>query len=81
MIGTKKMRFDQYAGHCIVSIFRLHPGRDSHSQIPTVAETPSALTLARSNLIRLAWFDNTQPSTLVTIVDRVTVQEVLVLVI
>jgi len=42
------MRFDQYAGHCIVSNFRLH--RDSHAQILTAKETPSAPTLARSNL-------------------------------
>ena len=49
------MRFDQYAGHCIVSNFRLH--RDSHSQILTAKETPSALTLARSNLIRLSSLD------------------------
>ena len=46
------MRFDQYAGHCIVSNFRLH--RDSHSQILTATDTPSALTLARSNLICLS---------------------------
>ena len=35
--------------HC----FRLH--HDSHSQIPTLAETPSAPTSARSNLIRHQW--------------------------
>jgi len=52
MIGTKKTRFDQYAGHCIVSNFRLH--LDSHSQILTATETSSAPTLARSNLIRLS---------------------------
>ena len=46
------MRFDQYASHCIVSNFRLHC--DSHSQILIAKETPSALTLARSNLIRLS---------------------------
>jgi len=49
------MRFDQYAGHCIVSNFRLH--RDSHSQILTATKTPSAPTLARSNLIRLSSLD------------------------
>jgi len=46
------MRFDQCAGHCIVSNFWLHG--DSHSQILTSTETPSAPTLARSNLIRLS---------------------------
>jgi len=56
----------------IVSKFRLY--RDSYSQMPTVAETPSAPTLARSNLICLPWFDNVQTPTLVTIIDRVTVQ-------
>jgi len=54
MIGAKKMRFDQYAGY-IASNFRIH--RDFHLRIPTVAETPSALTLARSNLIRLPSLD------------------------
>jgi len=49
------MWFDQYVGHCIISNFRLH--RDSHWQIPTVAETASAQTLARSNLIRLPSLD------------------------
>ena len=49
------MRFDQYAGHCIVSNFRLH--RDSHSQILIATETQSAPTLARSNLIRLSSLD------------------------
>jgi len=49
------MRFDQYAGHCIVSNFQLHC--DTHLQIPTATETPSAPTLARSNLIRLSSFD------------------------
>jgi len=49
------MRFDQYAGQCIVSNVRLH--RDSHSQILTATETSSALTLARSNLIRLSSLD------------------------
>jgi hypothetical protein len=41
--------------HCIVSNFRLH--RDSHSQILTATETPSAPTLARSNLVRLSSLD------------------------
>jgi len=45
MIGAKKLRFDQCAGHCVVSNFRLH--RDSHLQIPTATETPSVPTLAR----------------------------------
>jgi len=49
------MRFDQYPGHCIVSNFRLR--RDSHLQILTATETPSAPTLARSNLIRLSSLD------------------------
>ena len=49
------MRFDQYAGHCIVSNFRLH--RDSHSQILIAREASSAPTLARSNLIRLSSLD------------------------
>ena len=49
------MWFDQYAGHCIVSNFRLHC--DSHSQILTATETPAALTLARCNLIRLISLD------------------------
>jgi len=49
------MRFDQYAGHCIVSNFELH--RDSHSQILTATETPSAPTSARFNLIRLSSLD------------------------
>jgi len=49
------MRFDQYAGHCIVSNF-WHP-RNSLLQIPTAAETPSVLTLARSTLIRLPTLD------------------------
>jgi len=48
-------QFDQYAGHCIVSNFQLHC--DSHSQIPTVAETLSAPALARTNLIRLQSLD------------------------
>ena len=55
LIGAKKMRFDKYAGCCIVSNFQLH--RDSHSQIPTATDTPSAPTLARSNLIRLPSLD------------------------
>jgi len=49
------MWFDQYAGHCIVSNFRLL--RDWLSQITTAAETPSAPTLARSNLICLLTVD------------------------
>jgi len=49
------MRFDQYAGHCIVSNFRLH--RVSHSQISTAMETPTTPMLARSNLIRLPSLD------------------------
>ena len=53
--GPRKMRFDQYVGHCIVSNFRLH--LDSHSQISTATEPPSAPTLARSNLIRLPILD------------------------
>ena len=55
LIGAKKMRFDQYAGHCIVSNFWLH--RDSHSKIPIATETLSAPTLARSNLIHLSSLD------------------------
>jgi len=55
MISPGKMRFDHYAGHFIVSNFRLHC--DSDSQIPIVAETPSALTLARSNLTCLSSLD------------------------
>jgi len=55
MIGAKKMRFDQCAGHCIVSNFRLHC--DSHSRISTAMETPSAPTLARPKLIRLPFLD------------------------
>jgi len=55
MIGAKKMRFDQYAGHCIVSNFRLH--RDSYSQILTATENSSAPTSARSILIRLSSLD------------------------
>ena len=53
--GPRKMRFDQYVGHCIVSNFRLH--LDSHSQIMTATEPPSAPTSARSNLIRLPILD------------------------
>ena len=52
MIDAKKMRFDQYTSRCIVSNFQLH--RDSLSKIPTTAETPSARTLSRSNLMRLS---------------------------
>jgi len=40
----------------VIALFRtslLH--LDSHLQIPTVAETTSALTLARSNMIRLPY--------------------------
>jgi len=55
MIGAKKMQFDQYAGHCIVSNFRLH--RDSHTQILTATETPFAPTLARSKLFHLSSLD------------------------
>ena len=57
MIGAKKMRFDQCVGLCIVSNFWLDS--DSHLQIPTATdlETPSAPTLARSNLIRLLSLD------------------------
>ena len=46
MIGAKNV---QYAGHCIVSNFWLD--RDSHMQILTAMETPSAPTLARSNFV------------------------------
>jgi len=71
MIGAIKIWFDHYAGHCIVSNFtfaghcivsnfRLHC--DSHSQIPIIAASTSAMTLARSNLIRLPSLD--WPSTL-----------------
>jgi len=55
MIGAKKIWFDHYAGHLIVSNFRFHS--DSHSQIPTVAGTPSTPTLARFNSIRLPSLD------------------------
>jgi len=55
MIGAKKMQFDQYTGHCIVSNFRLH--RDSHVQISTATEAPPTPTLVRFNLIRLAFLD------------------------
>jgi len=49
------MRFDQYAGHCIILNFRRHS--DSHSQILTIAETPSVSTSARFNLICLSSLD------------------------
>jgi len=49
MIGAKKMRFDQYVDHCIVSNFWLQ----LYSW--TLAETPSAPTLATSEQIQRFW--------------------------
>jgi len=47
---------NQYASNSIVSNFQLH--RDSHSQIPTIAKTSYAPTLARSTVIRLPCLDS-----------------------